>query len=236
MTPTFDRNLPATGACPWLHPLWQFLHKLLQAAGKVPGLGRWLEHPRGQALRDAVLARYVAGLPDRRYWDTDLMPTLVHAGFQTILFVGCEPYTRRVHEQFEQAGIECWTTDINPLNFAWGNPRHHLVADIADIRRHVPDNRFDAVLFNGVMGYGVTGAHMTTIAPALHAILRDGGLLLVGWNKGLVEDPLTLEAVTARFAHGPWHGLPARSEFSDSTHVYDLFTKAPLPPAPPAAL
>ena len=208
-----------------MHIIWKCLYKCFNALEKIPGLRR-APLPRMQTLREGVLSRYVAGLPDRRYWESAIMPALMGANFQRILFVGCGSYTRHVHERFESAGIECWTTDILPQNAAWGNPRRHLVCDIAAILEHVPARHFDAVLFNGVMGYGVTGAHMAAIAPVLHAILRKPGLLLIGWNHGLVEDPLSLESVTDLFDHAPGWSLPARKEFPGSTHVFDLFFKA----------
>ncbi len=209
------------------HNLWKFLHKLLNAVEKLPGLRGPLTRPRVRAMREEILARYVAGLPDRRYWNETVMPALLKAGFKRILFVGCGSYTRDVHRAFEAQGVECWTSDIIPENAQWGNPDRHITCDIADIRAHVPEAHFDAILFNGVMGYGVTGEHMKVIAPELAAILRPPALLVIGWNKGLVEDPLTLPWVTECFRHEPYGSMPARREFSDSTHVFDLFTKAP---------
>ncbi len=209
------------------HNLWKFLHKLLNATEKLPGPGGFMTRPRMLALREEILARYVAGLPDRRYWNTTIMPALLQAEFKRILFVGCGSYTRNVHRAFEARGVECWTSDIVPENAQWGNPDRHIICDIADIRAHVPKAHFDAVLFNGVMGYGVTGTHMKAIAPELAAILRPPALLLIGWNKGRVEDPHTLPWVTERFRlEGAW-SLPARKEFRDSTHVFDVFIKTP---------
>ena len=196
-------------------------------------MGRVLENPRSQILRERVLARYVAGLPDRRYWNAAIMPTLLNAGFKRILFVGCGSYTRHVHEEFESAGCECWTADIVPGNAQWGNPRRHLVCDVADIRRHVPSAHFDAVLFNGVMGYGVTGAHMDRIAPVLADILRAGGLLLIGWNRGRVEDPLTLPAVTRLFrTGGGGAGLCRRGRISPEVPTSSTRFGAPAIPSP----
>lgn len=206
-----------------IHAIWKCLYKGLNAFAKLPGLGKAMESPRIQALREEVLDRYVAGLPDRRYWSATIMPALLNAGFKKILSVGCGTYTRHVHEEFEATGCECWTTDIVPDNARWGNPRRHLVCDIVDIRRQVPADHFDAVLFNGVMGYGVTGAHMDRIAPVLEDILHARGLLLAGWNRGLVEDPLTLMAITRLFQHGAGWALPARKDFAGSTHVFDVF-------------
>ena len=218
-----------------IHTIWKCLYKGINALAKFPGLGRAMAGRRIQTLRENVLARYVAGLPDRRYWSAAIMPVLLKAGFKKILFVGCGSYTRHVHEEFESTGCECWTTDIVPDNAVWGNPRRHLVCDIADIRKHVPDAQFDAVLFNGVMGYGVTGAHMAAIAPALHASMHARGLLLIGWNTGLVEDPLTLPCVTDLFIHAGPRSLPARKTFTGCSHVYDWFSKSTPTAASPVS-
>lgn len=207
------------------HSAWKTCYKVLNAIGKVPGMACLMARPRVQALREAVLAGYVAGMPDRRYWDAVIMPALLGAGFERVLFVGCGAYTRHIHNAFESRGIACWTTDIVPENARWGNPRRHIIGDIAAIRDQVPTGHFDAVLFNGVMGYGVTGADMVKITPALHAILRPSGTLLIGWNRGLVEDPCTLDCITSLFAHGCTLGLPERQEFPASTHVFDGFTR-----------
>ena len=204
------------------HNFWKCLYKASNAVDTLLG-ERLFSRPGPSAIREKLLARYVAGLPDRRYWDQHIMPALLNAGFQRILFVGCGSYTRHVHHQFESRGITCWTTDIDPDNARWGNSAHHVVCDIADIQNHFPPDNFDAVLFNGVMGYGVTGAGMKRIAPGLAAILRPGGHLLIGWNKGLVEDPLDLPCITGLFRHRAAWSLPARSTFSNSTHVFDLF-------------
>ncbi len=86
------------------------------------------------------------------------MPALLNAGLKKILFVGCGSYTCQVHGEFEATGYKCRTIDIVPDNAVWGNPRRHLSCDIADIRQHVLADPVDAVLFNRVMGYGITDA------------------------------------------------------------------------------
>ena len=69
------------------HNLWKFLHKLLNATEKLPGPGGFMTRPRMLALREEILARYVAGLPDRRYWNTTIMPALLQAEFKRILLL-----------------------------------------------------------------------------------------------------------------------------------------------------
>lgn len=214
------------------HNAWKFSHKLLNAIGKIPGLRLPMNSRALQALRLAVFNRYVIGMPDRRYLDDVIMPALGKAGTKRVLFVGCASYTRHNHAAFEAQGIECWTTDILPENAKWGHPQRHIIGDIAAIRGQVPAEHFDAVLFNGVMGYGVTGADMVAITPALHAILRPSGMLLIGWNRGLVEDPCALACVNRHFTHGNGMSLPDRNVIPDSTHVFDWFIKTAYPVAP----
>ena len=207
------------------HGVWKFLYKVGNFLERVPGLKQVVRSPTVLRVRNRVLVNFVNGLEDRRYWNKTEMPALLGAGFRRILFVGCEPYTAWVPRAFEERGVECWTTDILPANAGWGNPDRHIVADIAAIEAHPLPEHFDAVLFNGVMGYGVTGEMMTVIAPVLARLLPPNGFLLIGWNQGLVEDPLTLSAVTHLFNHQPWQGLPARKTFERSTHVFDHFIK-----------
>lgn len=207
------------------HVAWTLGYKAGNLLERGPGLKPFMRSPAVCRVRQRILVNFVNGLEDRRYWNQTEMPALLGAGFQRILFVGCEPYTAWIPGAFEECGVECWTTDILPENGVWGNPDRHIVADIAAIEAHPLPEHFDAVLFNGVMGYGVTGAMMVVIAPVLARLLPVDGLLLIGWNQGLVEDPLTLPAVTQRFAHRTWRELPARQMFVRSTHVFDHFIK-----------
>ncbi len=210
------------------HPIWKFACKFMNAVAKGPGLARPMNSRLLAPLRSTVFNRYVIGMPDRRYLDNVIIPGLARAGVKRVLSVGCASYTRHNPALLESLGMECWTADIMPENAIWGSPHHHTVCDIADIEKHVPAAHFDAILFSGVMGYGVSGAMMDTVASALHAILQPDGILLIGWNKGRVEDPCTLRAVTSRFTHGSKLNLPARKEIDKSTHVFDWFVKTAI--------
>jgi hypothetical protein len=53
--------------------------------------------------------------------------------------------------------------------------------------------------------------------------------LLIGWNVGLVEDPLTLPWVTRLFTPGHTVPLPARHAFAASTHTFDVLSRAESP-------
>ena len=215
--------------CPCCRAGWTFLYKLFNAVAKLPGTAGLLKTAPIRRLRERAYLRHVAGMPDRRHLETVILPALREVGAKRVLFVGCAPYTQHVPATLAAWDIECWTTDILPENAPWGNPAHHIVCDIAEIDRHVPAGHIDAIVFTGVMGYGVSGADMATVSPALAAILRPGGHLLIGWNRGLVEDPCTLASVTARFRHGGMPDQPDRYPVPRSTHVFDWFTPAATP-------
>ncbi len=214
------------------YQILKFFYKFLNAVEKVPGMSLLLNNRFVKTQRAALFVSYVRTMPDRRYLDRIIIPELPKAGVQRLLCVGCAPYTRHNPAQMETLGIECWTTDILPENAQWGNPEHHIACDIADIQGHVPAGHFDAVLFNGVMGYGVTGVMMTKVAPALHAILIPGGILMIGWNKGIIEDPCSLDAVNQYFEHKSKLALPVHVEIPSSTHVFDWFIKKDAPEMP----
>lgn len=203
--------------------MWSY--KGFNLLARLPG-GAWLlGRTPLRSLRNWVYLRYVRGMPDRVYMNDVILPALLESGFSRVLSVGCAEYTQEVPGRFEARGIECWTTDISPEEARWGHPERHLVGDVSGLAERLPASHFDAILFSGVMGYGVNAEHMPPIIEGFHRLLRPGGLLLAGWNVGLAIDPLTLECVTRRFEHAPALSMPARKEIERSTHVYDLFVR-----------
>lgn len=209
----------------WTHQLWKLIYKLTNFMDRIPGLKQLVSRPAVQSFRKRNLTRYVYGLPDRRYLEEQIIPAMLKAGHERILFVGCDTYTAHIPNQFEAAGVECYTTDILPEVAPTGNPDRHVVCDIADYAQHVPANHFDAVLFNGVLGHGVTAERMEQVGQTLHQVMRPNTYLLIGWNKGTVEDPIAIQHITDRFTHEEAYGLSARKDFPKSSHVYDWFRR-----------
>lgn len=110
--------------------------------------------------------------------------------------------------------------DILPENAVFGSPAHHVIADILK-----PDGlfngQFDAILLNGVFGYGVDDlAAMEIALLSIHRLLHAGGALLIGWNRGLVPDPLTLGNCRRYFRHTSLFGLPQRISFNSYKSVF----------------
>jgi SAM-dependent methyltransferase len=193
-------------------------------------------HPRwGNRVRKSYLFRKLMPLlfnfnrdySDRWYMTRQILPTLALAKPHRVLFVGCREYTARYGKRLTRAGIEYWTTDIDPAAAIWGEKDRHIVCDITAIGDFYLLGSFDAVLLNGVLGHGVDEeSAMNRAVKAIARILRPNGILLIGWNTHKKHlDPMELEAVTTYFRRECPLPLPLRKTFSDTDHVYDWLVK-----------
>jgi hypothetical protein len=194
----------------------------------VPLLRRVMRMPILDRVRVAVAERAIAGNPDRIYMETVILPTLANDRFRRVLFVGCRRYTRGYGRWFTSRAIEYWTTDIDPKARRWGEPRRHVTADVRDLSQHFAPGGFDLVLLNGVFGFGVDDtASMNTTLDVLHALIAPKGVLMVGWNFGLIADPAGLARMRALFQPTTIPPLPHRKAFADMVgHVYDFYQAA----------
>lgn len=55
--------------------------------------------------------------------------------------------------------------------------------------------------------------------------MKQGGLLLIGWNHDVSADPLENPIYKDLFYKSGYEDLPTRTRFTNSTHVFD-FLKA----------
>jgi hypothetical protein len=140
-----------------------------------------------------------------------------------ILFVGTSSYTYHYERLF--APDQYTTIDVRPNAAVWG-ARDHIIAPVEEIGRHRPKGFFDCVILNGVLGFGVNDVeHMRIVIEALHSALAAGGLLIVGWNTDLHDDPQRLlMPYFAPNTRTPW---VERRSFPAETHVYDFFVRRP---------
>src|SRR5260370_3654424 len=195
--------------------------------GKHPRIGNWVH--RSYLFRSLMtrLANFDHGFSDRRYMSENILPALETARMGRVLFVGCKPYTARYGRRLTVAGIDYWTTDVDPAAAMWGEKDHHIVGDIAKIDDFSSPELFDVVLFNGVIGDGVDKEdHMNRAITAIARILRPNGTLLIGWNSLKKHpDPIQLEAVATYFRRESIFSLPVRKTFPDTDHVYDWLAK-----------
>ncbi len=150
-------------------------------------------------LLHALLLRGLRGLlgielslptEDRRVLEKVVLPYLGEA-CSRVLFVGCDWYTSHYEKLF--AGKEYWTLEKEPRRRKYGAARH--VTDVlANLAAHFPPGHFDAIVVNGVLGWGLDGrAEAEASLEACRLALREGGVLVLGWNDVPEKRPLAPE-------------------------------------------
>jgi len=165
-------------------------------------------------------------LPSRKYLEMELLPWLCKSR-RSVLFVGAGAYTYPYYHAFEASRLRFVTIDLSPAAQVWG-AREHYVGSILDVEKLIPPPKFDSVVCNGVFGFGVEGIGEMNRALNLFAeLLHPEGVLLLGWNKDVVEDPLALEQAGCLFETNTALPFPPRKAFSGETHVYDVLALRP---------
>ncbi len=150
------------------------------------------------------------------------MPDLSQPG-TTLLWVGCQPYTKSYINIIERQGAECWTLEIDPSARRWGHARRHIVGDLQMVGTLYLPGQFDVALVNGVFGYGLNNqSEQNEAIKGLARVLKPGGLLMLGWNTHRTSDPLQLPAIERFFIRSQRPGFEERITFPESTHVYDF--------------
>jgi hypothetical protein len=88
---------------------------------------------------------------------------------------------------------------------------------------------FDTVVLSGVFGFGVDEvAGQEAAIAACAAVLKPGGLLVLGWNADLVADPSRLMEITRHFGASRDAELVNRVTFRGSTHTFDFYGRRRL--------
>ncbi|HAL06484.1 MAG TPA: methyltransferase [Brevundimonas sp.] len=170
--------------------------------------------------------RDIRDLPDRQALAHTYLPALAARGGR-ILWVGCRRYTSTDYPVLESGGAEVWTTDIDPRAARWGRSGRHQTGDICQADQIFDDLRFDTIVCNGVLGFGVDApCDQERALTAMAAILKPGGLLLLGWNTDRIADPLDLPALDHFYEPASLGAMPSRVRFDAVTHVYDVLARA----------
>jgi SAM-dependent methyltransferase len=167
---------------------------------------------------------------DRNVLELIIIPhVLSRLNPRRVLDIGREPYGAFYNEFY--AGRELWTIDWDPAKARFG-ARNHVVDDVANLRSHFRAAYFDFVVMNGVFGWGLNERISIEQAfAAIHAVLRPGGLFVLGWNDTPDLVPVPLAQVAALQDFTPYHFPPLRAtSFKCSTceHTYSFFTKCPV--------
>jgi SAM-dependent methyltransferase len=205
--------------------LWTSADKLAALACRTAGIGPLCRTLLPEDLRGEIHARRVLSLGSRRYFADVLLPAVCR-DHRRILSVGVDRYTRTYTDLARTLQAEFWTMDRNPDVARFADPDHHVHADFLalDAAAYEP---FDALLFNGVFGYGIDAQPaMEQAIGVIAALLRPDGLLVLGWNRGLVPDPYSLQTLPTNFKTASLPEAPARATFAHGeTHTYDLLRR-----------
>jgi hypothetical protein len=167
--------------------------------------------------------------PDRTVLEEIVLPYFGRqAGFQRVLFVGCSAYTQGYEALFQHK--EYWTIDYQPMKRQYGATRH-IVGSITDLQRHVPLAYFQAIIMNGVIGFGLDAvADIERALEACFEALEHGGILVLGWNDQTRRMPVELDALQAlrRFAAHPFEPLQTAHfrTTGSQRHVFSFYRKA----------
>ncbi|MGM8930270.1 methyltransferase domain-containing protein [Salinicola halophyticus] len=133
----------------------------------------------GTIDKSGWVLRYRYG--DRRLLEDVVLPALNRdPRVESVLLVGCAWYTRHYPQLLPSKRV--MTMEIDPAKAAFGGDPH-IVANMTDIADHVAAESLDAVICNGVLGWGLDEPDAVEAAFAgATACLKPGGVFLLGWN------------------------------------------------------
>lgn len=118
--------------------------------------------------------------PDRKLLEQEILPALAAAS-ERVLFVGVQWYTARYRAIFE--GKTFATIDPKAELAEFGSEMH-AVDFVENVNAHFAETTFDAVVMNGVIGYGLNDAQKIDAAlAALAHKMTKGGVLVLGVNE-----------------------------------------------------
>jgi len=129
-----------------------------------------------------LATRLLLNTDARRTLDRRILPVLAADDrLQLILFVGCEWYTWWYPVLF--AHREFWTIERRPTASRRYGGRRAVNDDVRHIDRHFEAASFDAVICNGVFGWGIDSTtDAAAVVDQFRRVLKPDGLLVVGWT------------------------------------------------------
>lgn len=167
---------------------------------------------------------------DRYILEQKIIPFFIEKKeFAKVLFVGCGSYTKHYEKWFEKK--EYWTIDINPMKKIYG-AKKHITGSMSDLNLYFKDSSLDLILCNGVFGWGLNERKDVEDAfLGCYQSLRQGGVLVVGWDDVPEKKPFPLESCESlnrfQFYFFPPLSTSQYRNVADESekHVFSFFLK-----------
>ncbi len=164
---------------------------------------------------------------DRAYLMQKILPW-VAKNYAKVLFVGVQKYTKDYEKMFSSNQAE--SIDIDPAQARWGFRAHYTVP-IGSLKEK--GLRYEAIIMNGVIGYGLNNhSECEQFIADCADLLKPQGLLLIGFNPNQLGEVRlnklrslqTLFSPIAMDGHN--QSVRIRNEFFKSiSHDYYFFQK-----------
>ncbi len=165
---------------------------------------------------------------DRYLLEEVIFPALrSRSDMQEILFIGCESYTADYPRRF--ADRDFMTMDVDPAKAKYGAAKH-LTDNFANVAAHFDPQSLDAVICNGVIGWGLD--RPDEIHQAMRGsfmCLRPGGMLVLGWNDMEPWRPPPLEEIEGLKRFSPLtlapFPTPVYPTLGIAMHVFNFYVR-----------
>ena len=165
---------------------------------------------------------------DRRVLETIIFPYFCQRNeFYKILFVGCEWFTVGYNEIFKNKAY--WTLEIKPRRSKYG-AKKHIIDSVENLNLHFNENELDLIICNGVFGWGLNAkANVERAFQGCFECLREGGVLVLGWNDRPRRCPFPLEECQSLklFNHYVFPPLSTSQYLTadKNRHTYNFYVK-----------
>ncbi|WP_414581110.1 methyltransferase domain-containing protein [Scytonema sp. PCC 10023] len=168
--------------------------------------------------------------PDRLVLEDVIIPYfLSRSEYHKILFVGCDWYTKPYRKLFRNK--EYWTIEIEEWRKKYGAERH-IVDGLQNLSLHIQSGYFDVIICNGVFGHGLNVKEdMEEALNQCFNALREGGVLVFGWNNvpQYAPFPVTTECENfKKFKPYVFEPFPTSEYLVPNTeykHTFDFYKK-----------
>ncbi|MEC4881694.1 MAG: methyltransferase domain-containing protein [Scytonema sp. PMC 1070.18] len=167
---------------------------------------------------------------DRYILEQKIIPYFVEKEeFVKVMFVGCAHYTKHYEKWFQTK--EYWTMDIEPRKRIYGSKKH-IVGSMSDLAHFFREKDLDLIICNGVFGWGLNDRQDVEKAFAgCYKCLRQGGVLIIGWNDVPDKKPFPLETCESLSKFQPYFFPPlSTSQYvnladESDKHIYNFYVR-----------